>query len=225
MNTLDALAAAAQTQSQASAAANSSQSLADDFDSFLQLLTAQLRNQDPLEPMDASEFTNQLVQFSSVEQQIQTNSYMETLITSTQAQSVNAAVNYLGSTVRAAGITTTLADGTASWDLVTSAGAPDSTISIYDENGQEVYTTNHSIERGESTFTWDGKTSAGASSPDGMYSIRVVGNSADGQSVPVYTAVEGEVTGIDFTGSEPYLQLGDVRVTLASVMQIRAQDS
>jgi flagellar basal-body rod modification protein FlgD len=58
-----------------------------------------------------------------------------------------------------------------------------------------------------------------------MYSIRVVGNADDGRSVPVYTAVEGEVTGVDFTGSEPILQLGDVRVTLSSVMQIRSQDS
>lgn len=225
MATIEALAAASQAQANSSSATRNGQKLADDFDSFLQLLTTQLRNQDPLEPMDASEFTNQLVQFSSVEQQIQTNSYMETLITSTQAQSVNAAVNYLGSNVRAAGVTTTLANGSASWDLVTSAGAPDSTITISDENGQEVYSTSHSVERGESTFTWDGKTSTGASAPDGMYSIRVVGNSADGQSVPVYTAVEGEVTGVDFTGSEPVLQLGNVRVTLASVMQIRSQDS
>lgn len=225
MATIEALAAASQAQANSSSATRNGQKLADDFDSFLQLLTTQLRNQDPLEPMDASEFTNQLVQFSSVEQQIQTNSYMETLITSTQAQSVNAAVNYLGSNVRAAGVTTTLANGSASWDLVTSAGAPDSTITISDENGQEVYSTSHSVERGESTFTWDGKTSTGASAPDGMYSIRVVGNTADGQSVPVYTAVEGEVTGVDFTGSEPVLQLGNVRVTLASVMQIRSQDS
>lgn len=225
MATIEALAAASQAQANSSSATRNGQKLADDFDSFLQLLTTQLRNQDPLEPMDASEFTNQLVQFSSVEQQIQTNSYMETLITSTQAQSVNAAVNYLGSNVRAAGVTTTLANGSASWDLVTSAGAPDSTITISDENGQEVYSTSHSVERGESTFTWDGKTSTGASAPDGIYSIRVVGNTADGQSVPVYTAVEGEVTGVDFTGSEPVLQLGNVRVTLASVMQIRSQDS
>lgn len=225
MNTLDALAAASQASATASAAANSGQKLADDFDSFLQLLTTQLRNQDPLEPMDANEFTNQLVQFSSVEQQIQTNSYLENLITSTQAQSVNAAVNYLGSTVRAAGVTTTMSNGSASWDLVTSTGAPDSTISIYDENGQEVYTTPYEVERGESTFTWDGKDNSGVELADGMYSIRVIGNSADGEAVPVYTAIEGEVTGIDFTGSEPYLQLGDVRVTLASVMEIRAESS
>lgn len=225
MNTLDALASAAQAGAEASASERNSQKLADDFDSFLQLLTTQLRNQDPLEPMDANEFTNQLVQFSGVEQQIQTNSYLENLITSTQAQSVNAAVSYLGSTVRAAGVTTALSDGSASWDLVTSAGAPDSTISIFDENGQEVYTRPHEVERGESTFTWDGKDNSGVELADGIYSIRVVGNSEDGQSVPVYTAVEGEVTGIDFTGSEPILQLGDVRVTLASVMEIQAGNS
>lgn len=225
MTTLDTLAALSNYQAEASAAAASSQTLADDFDAFLQLLTTQLRNQDPLEPMDANEFTNQLVQFSAVEQQIQTNSYLEDLITSTQAQSVNAAVNYLGSTVRAAGVTTTLSDDSASWDMVTSAGATDSTISIYDENGQEVYTTAYSVDAGESTFTWDGKSNTGASMPDGVYSIQVIGNNSDGDSIPVYTAVQGKVTGIDFTGSEPILQLGDVRVTLASVMEIQAADS
>lgn len=225
MATLESLAAASQSQANSSSATRSGQKLADDFDSFLQLLTTQLRNQDPLEPMDANEFTNQLVQFSSVEQQIQTNSYMETLITSTQAQSVNAAVNYLGSTVRAAGTTTALSGGSASWDLSASSAASDSTITILDSNNREVFSTRHDLARGTSTFTWDGTTSSGTTAPDGVYSIRVVGNTSDGRTVPVTTAVEGQVTGVDFTGNEPVLQLGDVRVNLSSVQQIRDQSS
>lgn len=225
MATLESLAAASQSQANSSSATRSGQKLADDFDSFLQLLTTQLRNQDPLEPMDANEFTNQLVQFSSVEQQIQTNSYMETLITSTQAQSVNAAVNYLGSTVRAAGTTTALSGGSASWDLSATSAASDSTITILDSNNREVFSTRHDLARGTSTFTWDGTTSSGTTAPDGVYSIRVVGNTSDGRTVPVTTAVEGQVTGVDFTGNEPVLQLGDVRVNLSSVQQIRDQSS
>lgn len=225
MSTLDQLAAASSASAQQANAARDQQLLADDFDTFLQLLTTQLRNQDPLEPMDTNQFTQQLVQFSGVEQQIQTNSYLENLITSTEAQSVNAAVNYLGSTVTVAGVSTNLADGQASWELVAGTSASDSTVTIYDVNGNEVFTTRHSVARGESTFTWDGKTNDGTDAPDGVYSIRVIGNTPDGQSVNVYAAVSGKVTGVDFTGSEPVLQIGDVRALLSSVMEIQAPAS
>ncbi|MBO6676548.1 MAG: flagellar hook assembly protein FlgD [Rhizobiales bacterium] len=225
MSTLDQLAAASQASVQQANAQRDQQMLADDFDTFLQLLTTQLRNQDPLEPMDTNQFTQQLVQFSGVEQQIQTNSYLENLITSTEAQSVNAAVNYLGSTVTVAGVSTTLDSGQASWELVSGVAAPDSTISIYDVNGNEIFTTKHAVDRGESTFTWDGKTNDGTDAPDGVYSIRVVGNTSDGQAVNVYAAVTGKVTGVDFTGSEPVLQIGDVRANLSSVMEIQAPTS
>lgn len=225
MNTLDQLAAASQASAQQANANLDQQALADDFDAFLQLLTTQLQNQDPLDPMDTNEFTQQLVQFSGVEQQIKSNSYLEDLITSTEAQSVNTAVNYLGSTVRVAGVATTLENGQASWDLVTSSAAPDSTITIYDANGTEMYSTRTSVDRGESSFTWDGKTNDGTDAPDGVYSIQVIGNTSDGDNVPIYTAVRGEVTGVDFTGSEPVLQLGEVRANLNAVMDIQAPTS
>jgi len=225
MSTIDQLAAASTASAQQAEAQRDQQMLADDFDTFLQLLTTQLRNQDPLEPMDTNQFTQQLVQFSGVEQQIQTNSYLENLITSTEAQSVNAAVSYLGSTVTVAGVTTNLADGQASWELVAGAAAPDSTVTIYDANGSEMFSTKHAVDRGESTFTWDGKTNDGTDAPDGIYSIRVIGNTSDGQSVNVYSAISGKVTGVDFTGNEPVLQIGDVRANLSSVMEIQAPAS
>jgi flagellar basal-body rod modification protein FlgD len=225
MSTLDQLASASQAAAQQANAQRDQQMLADDFDTFLQLLTTQLRNQDPLEPMDTNQFTQQLVQFSGVEQQIQTNSYLENLITSTEAQSVNAAVSYLGSTVTVAGVSTTLDSGQASWELVAGVAAPDSTVTIFDVNGTEVFTTKHAVDRGESTFTWDGKTNDGTDAPDGVYSIRVVGNTSDGQAVNVYAAVTGKVTGVDFTGSEPVLQIGQVRANLSSVMEIQAPTS
>ena len=222
---LDQIAAASSTQAQQAASQRDQQALADDFDTFLQLLTTQLRNQDPLEPMDTNQFTQQLVQFSGVEQQIQTNSYLETLIQSTEAQSVNTAVNYIGSNVRAAGTVTKLEGGSASWDLITSTGAPDSVISIYDEAGKVVYSTPYSVERGETTFTWDGKTNAGTQLDDGNYSIRVEGKSSDGSDIPVYTAIHGQVTGVDFTGNEPVLLMDNIRVSLGAVMSIQSSDT
>ncbi len=92
--------------SAASAATRSESQIAANFDTFLLLLTAQLKNQDPLEPMDSNQFTQQLVQFSQVEQQINANKNLESLIALTKARSSSDAVSYLGKTL-------TLTDGTA----------------------------------------------------------------------------------------------------------------
>lgn len=225
MTTLEQLSSAsAANAAAANSASENSNQLAEDFDTFLQLLTTQLQNQNPLEPLDTNQFTQQLVQFAGVEQQIQSNSYLETLISSTEAQSVNAAVSYLGSTVRAEGTTTNLANGQASWDLISTIAAPDSSVSIFDANGREVFSSPYSVEAGKSTFNWNGRTNTGGQAPQGEYSIRIVGNSSDGSPVPIATAVNGVVTGVDFTGAEPMLQLGGIQVNLASVLSITAPE-
>ncbi len=220
MNTLDRLASASSAQVNVANAQRDEQMLADDFDTFLQLLTTQLQNQDPLEPMDTNQFTQQLVQFSGVEQQIQTNSYLESLITSTQAQAVNAVVGYLGSTITADGTTTNLQGGSATWLLDTDASADASTITITDKNGFEVYSTPRDIPRGESTFTWDGRMSNGQMAPQGAYSIQVFGNTANGTFVDVDTAISGEVTAVDVTGGEPVLLIGDVEINMGAIRRV-----
>ena len=220
MNTLNQLASMSAVQVDQANAQRDSRMLADDFDTFLQLLTTQLRNQDPLEPMDTNEFTNQLVQFSSVEQQIQTNSYLESLISSSEAQAVNAVVGYLGSTVTAGGVATNLADGEARWTLMSTAVADDSTVTIFDENGQEVFSTSHSVDSGFSTFTWDGTSNSGQAMPEGVYMIRVEGRNGAGRDVNVQSAVSGVVDGIDVTGDQPMLRIGDVWVRLQSVLMV-----
>lgn len=223
MNTLDQLATTSAANAQAAKSAADTQMLADDFDTFLQLLTTQLRNQDPLEPMDTNQFTQQLVQFSGVEQQIRSNSYLETLIASTKAQAVNAVVGYLGSTVKAQGTTTNLTDGGASWHLTSPVSAEGSTLSISDQNGREVFSRPYAVSAGESLFTWDGRMSNNQMAPDGMYSLLVRGNTANGDPVDINTAISGKVTGIDVTGDQPVLRLGEVEVNMSAVQSVTAQ--
>ncbi|MEO0962032.1 MAG: flagellar hook capping FlgD N-terminal domain-containing protein, partial [Pseudomonadota bacterium] len=110
---IEAIAAA---QSSQGAAASASSKLNTDFDTFLTLLTTQLKNQDPLEPLDSSEFTNQLVQFSSVEQNIATNQNLEQLLNLTFANFATDAVGYIGKEVVAESPTAILTNGTANWD-------------------------------------------------------------------------------------------------------------
>ena len=92
------------------------QQLTGNFDTFLQLLTTQLQNQDPLNPMDSSQFTQQLVQFSMVEQQINTNANLQNLLGLTGANAGAGSVNYLGKTVTIGNGNAALIDGQTSWN-------------------------------------------------------------------------------------------------------------
>ena len=222
MNTLDQLASASAAQVDLANSQRDEQMLADDFDTFLQLLTTQLRNQDPLEPMDTNQFTQQLVQFSGVEQQIQTNSYLESLITSTEAHAVNAVVGYLGSPVTAQGVATNLENGATTWTLNSDLAAESSTLTISDENGREGYSTPFAVPAGQSNFTWDGHTSTGQQAADGVYRIQIQGQTANGDPVDVNTAITGRVSSVDVTGSEPRLRIGDVEVSMGAIQRVEA---
>src|SRR3954451_9401147 len=94
---------------------SSNPGIASNFTAFLQLLTTQLKNQNPLEPLDTNQFTQQLVQFAQVEQQITMNSSLSTLISLQKATQTSAALGFLGSTVRVEGDTARLAGGSAAW--------------------------------------------------------------------------------------------------------------
>src|SRR5262245_44814411 len=108
--------------------------LASNFQTFLTLLTTQLKNQNPLEPLDTNQFTQQLVQFAGVEQQMKMNSQMETLLTLEKANQSTAAMAYLGSTATVDGSTATLADNKASWTF-NSPKPASATINIKDSVG------------------------------------------------------------------------------------------
>ena len=108
------------------------------FDTFLQLLTTQLQNQDPLDPMDTSQFTEQLVEFASVEQQINENTNLQTLITLQQTSEATQAMQLIGSTVTVNSASGTLSNATgqaASWTLNSPSPAT-GTVTITNSNGQ-----------------------------------------------------------------------------------------
>jgi flagellar basal-body rod modification protein FlgD len=194
--------------------------LADNFDTFLQILTTQLRNQNPLDPLDTNQFTQQLVQFSGVEQQLKTNQFLEAMMTSTQNASNSQAVSYIGKVVTAEGARTELVNGKAVWHFATDKAAS-ITATVRDKDGNVVYTKTGSVKQGESLFTWDGIGSDGRRKPDGSYSVTIEGRDSDGKLVNVATQMTGEVTGVDFSGSEPVLIVGGARVNLSSVLSVR----
>ena len=194
-------------------------SLAGNFDTFLSLLTTQLKNQDPLDPLDTNQFTQQLVEFSGVEQQLNTNSYLQTLVQSTQNSQNNAAVSYIGKQITSSGLDSDLVNGQATW----SYNAPEAatvTATIKDAKGNQVYTETGKIDAGPGQFNWDGVGSDGTPEPNGTYTISMTATDANGKVVDIDTQTTGVVTGVDFTGSEPVLLIGGARVNLSGVTSV-----
>ncbi len=203
-----------------SSISSSRQGIADNFDTFLQLLTTQLKNQNPLDPLDTNAFTQQLVQFSSVEQQLKTNDFLSALVTANVNTVQTNAVNYIGKTVSASGTRSELVNGKAVWNF-SMTDAAKTTVTIKDADGNVVYTETGELQAGQGQFEWNGETSTGAKAPNGTYSITMTGTNAEGKSVNISTEFTGTVSGIDFTGSEPVLLIGTMRVNLSGVTSVR----
>lgn len=196
--------------------------MAENFDTFLQLLTTQLKNQNPLDPLDTNAFTQQLVQFSGVEQQLRTNEFLEAMVLSTQTANSAQAVSYVGKMVTASGSKAEMVDSVAVWHFAVDEAA-DITATVRDADGNAVFTKTGSVNPGESVFTWDGKGTDGHQRPDGSYSVTIEARDKDGQLVSVATEMTGEVTGVDFSTSEPTLIVGNARVNLSAVLSVRAR--
>ena len=201
---------------------NAMQSLAGNFDTFLQLLTTQLQNQDPLSPLDTNQFTQELVEFASVEQQIDMNTNMQTLISLQQTLSASSALQLVGSTVTISGTSATLSNATgspATWSLNASSPAT-ANITISSSTGQTAYTGTITLNAGTQTYSWNGQGNNGVSWPDGTYTIAVTATGANGQPVTVSTQVQGVVTGVNMSQEPPTLTVGGQSVPITQVQSI-----
>jgi flagellar basal-body rod modification protein FlgD len=190
------------------------------------MLTTQLKCQDPLSPMDSSQFTNQLVQFSSVEQQINTNSNLEQLIKLQTANNTSSAIPYLGQTVEVAGSSLPLQSGSAGYSYTLPSEATNCTIQIKDSNGNVVMSKSGETSLGRHEMAWDGTDSNGKQLDDGTYSVNVLATNADGTDVGATTTTYGQVTDItsDATkGTE--LSMSGITTTLDKVLSIKENAS
>jgi flagellar basal-body rod modification protein FlgD len=210
------------TASSSSAAGTSTQAIAGNFQQFLTLLTTQLKNQNPLDPMDTNQFTQQLVQFAGVEQQLKTNDRLDSILTNAKASASATASSFIGKTITADGTKSTLADGSATWTLTPARAATKATITISDANGNVVATKSTTLAAGAQTYAWDGRGSSGFTQADGTYSIKVDATDATGATVAVSTSVTGTVDSVDLSGDEPVLSVGTAKLPLSSVKNLSA---
>lgn len=191
------------------------------YQDFLKLLTTQLQNQDPTAPTDTNQLTQQIATLSQVEQQINTNSNLQKLISLFNTSTLNSVVGYIGKQVETEGDKGVLHNGKASfvYDLEKDAQSVD--VKILDYSGKTVLAASGTKVAGRNEVLWDGMDSAGKQLPDGTYTIKVVAKGADGNDVKVITSTVGVVTSVDSKDGTTTLSLGDVSVGLDKVKSVR----
>lgn len=191
------------------------------FNTFLTMLTTQLQNQDPLSPLDSSQFTQQLVSFSEVEQQINTNNNLKQLI---QLQTGNEAISatpLVGQSIEFNSPTTTLENGSAGFSYTLPANASSVDLLVEDSSGNVVYSANGNTSAGTHNFAWNGKTAAGVQMPDGgQYTLQVV--AADANKNPLQATVNsyGKVDGVNIANNQASLDLSGLSVPLSELVAI-----
>ncbi len=214
-----ATSAVAATSTPASATGVDKTTLANNFQTFLTLLTTQLKNQNPLEPLDTNQFTQQLVQFAQVEQQLKQNDQLATLVSIEKTAQSTTALAFVGARVAVDGQTAELTNGQATWALKVPKPAV-TTVNIKSASGQTVYTGTFTMNPGQQNFQWDGRDSKGVQWPDGAYTLSITGKDAGGQAVSIPTEIEGVVDSIDLTQNPPLLSIGGQSYSLDKIKRV-----
>ena len=212
------------TATAAAATASSSQQLAGNFNTFLTLLTTQLQNQDPLSPMDTSQFTEQLVSFAGVEQQINMNTNLQTLISMQQSSESLQALQLVGANVTVNSNTATLSNATgspATWGFSSPSPATGA-VTITSSTGQVAYTGTTSLSAGSQTYTWNGQGNNGVTWPDGNYTLTINATSATGQAVTVSTQVQGIISSVNVSQNPPLVTVGGQSYPISSIQSINS---
>lgn len=192
-------------------------SLADNFNTFLSLLTTQLKNQDPTSPLDSNQFTQQLVMYSQVEQQINTNDNLKTLISQGTTNASAMAATYLGKKVSVTNGNASLSGGTANWTYNLDAASATTQLAITDANGQTVFTTSGETTAGDHAFTWNGKDINGNQLADGTYKLTVTAADSASNKITSSVASAGTVGQIDMTSGTPKLVVGNMELGLGDI--------
>ncbi|MCH4267671.1 MAG: flagellar hook capping protein [Brevundimonas sp.] len=201
------------------------QMLASNFQTFLSLLTTQLRNQDPLSPVDSNEFTAQLTQMAGVEQQLLTNDLLTSLLRAQQGDGLTGASQYIGKDATAVWSATRFEDGEASWSYELAADATDVTLQVLDASGKVVWSGPAPDKtNGMHDFKWDGATTGGGQVDDGgVYTLKVLAKDGAGKDVDSQVLIRGRVTGVEMYDNTPFVIIGKSIMPVSSLIALEEQ--
>ena len=194
-------------------------SLSSNFQTFLTLLMTQLKNQDPTSPLDTNQFTSQLVQFASVEQQINTNRSLGQLINLTQSGQVIQSSSMVGRRVEVASDQLALQNGNATVKFASHTDGPVA-VAVFAPNGTKVAEGLVQARTGSNEWNWNGRNGNGTLLRDGPYRVAVIGNNADGSTRALPFTVLGTATGVAQQDNAVKLQLGGLTVDFSAVKSV-----
>ena len=215
---VNAVAGAAATQTTAQ---TGTKRLAESFDTFLNLLTTQLKNQDPLSPLDSNQFTQQLVQMTGVEQQLYGNQLMEKLVANT-GSGISTAVALIGKDVQAGAADNVIKDGKATWSYNLNRAANDLKLEVVDSKGRTVYSEAPSdMKAGDHAFNWNGKDTSGKQLDDGgPYTLKVTAKDSAGTAVISKISIQGVVTGVEQVDGKTLITINGAKIPWETVTSI-----
>jgi flagellar basal-body rod modification protein FlgD len=190
-----------------------------DYNSFLLLLTTQLKNQDPLAPIDATQFVSQLSQFASVEQMIVSNQKLDQIISALSFNALMADVGLIGRGVEVAGNTAELWEGQLVFGYTLAKDAAQGTAVIRDESGAIVRVLPIDLRAGEHALVWDGTDSSGTQLSDGRYTVTLGAADADGKVVATQGYVTAMVTRVETTSGGSSLVLSNGMTVASSAVR------
>ncbi|WP_338578255.1 flagellar hook capping FlgD N-terminal domain-containing protein [Brevundimonas olei] len=201
------------------------QMLASNFQTFLSLLTTQLRNQDPLSPVDSNEFTAQLTQMAGVEQQLLTNDLLTSLLRAQQGDGLTGASQYIGKDATAVWSATRFEDGEANWSYELAADATDVTLQVLDGSGKVVWSGPAPDKtNGMHDFKWDGATTGGGQVDDGgVYTLKVLAKDGAGKDIDSQVLIRGRVTGVEMYDNTPFVIIGKSIMPVSSLIALEEQ--
>lgn len=200
--------------------------LASNFETFLSLLTAQLKNQDPLSPVDSNQFTAQLTQMAGVEQQLLTNELLKGMLAA-QGGGLGDAADFIGKEATAAWPATRFQDGQATWSYELAGNAASATLQVVNGSGQVVWQGDAPDKTtGVHDFTWDGVTTTGGNAQEGeVYTLKVVAKDAAGGDLDAQVLTRGRVSGVEMYDGEVYLTVGAAVLPMSSVIALEEASS
>jgi flagellar basal-body rod modification protein FlgD len=204
--------------------ASSISELSENYDLFLSVLTAQLENQNPLDPTDTSEMTSQLIMYSQVEQQILSNQYLENLVLATNNQAAETALAFVGKEITYNGAEQDYEGSDLTWSVDVPDDVETLTYSIENEDGLEVYYGTIDADAGETQeIVWDGSTTKSGSAEDGGYTITVTANYEDGTTEDLELQGTSIATAADWsTGSAELILANGAVIGLDAIISAAA---
>lgn len=201
-------------------------SFTSNFNTFLTLLTTQLQNQDPLSPMDTNTFTQQLVSFSEVEQQIDTNNNLQSLISLQNANETISALPVVGDQIEYNSATAPLQNGQASYSYTLPSASTQTELVVTDSSGNLVYNTTGATSAGQHSFVWNGTNNAGEQMPaDGAYTLEVVATGTGNSQITATVQSIGTVNNVAVSNGTASFDVDGISVPMSELVTVNPNNT